>query len=170
MCPYDSVQNDDDFLRIAIRLAQQARDAGEDPFGAVLVRGGAVVFQAHDRSIELCDPTAHVELQIIREYCQAQHTMSLEGYTLYCSAEPCLMCAGAIHWARISRVVFSVSQAMLQQISGGKPKPSAASLINTGNRTVDVIGPVLPKEGLAVFKDYTFVSKTQRVKERLLGK
>jgi tRNA(Arg) A34 adenosine deaminase TadA len=162
------VQTDEDFLRIVIELARQARNLGEDPFGAVLVYGGEVVHKGYDRSIELCDPTAHVELQVIRDYCQAHRRMTLEGFTLYCSAEPCMMCSGAIHWTRISRVVFSVSQVKLQQVSGGKLKPSAASLINAGGRRIEIIGPLLAEEGLAIFENYTFISKAQRLKERLL--
>ena len=84
----------------------------------------------------------------------------LDGYTLYTSTEPCVMCAGAIHWARISRVVFSVSQAMLQAITGGLPKPTAASLINSGRQRAEVVGPLLPDEGLRVFDGYVFVPWT----------
>jgi tRNA(Arg) A34 adenosine deaminase TadA len=70
-----------------------------------------------------------------------------------------LMCAGAIHWARISRVVFSVSQSMLQRLSGGSPKPGCASIINTGAAQAEIVGPLLPEEGVAVFDGYTFASK-----------
>jgi tRNA(Arg) A34 adenosine deaminase TadA len=77
------------------------------------------------------------------------------------------MCAGAIHWARISRVVYSVSQAMLQHLSGGRPKPSARSLLDLGSRGVEVVGPLLPQEGLAVFEGYAFVPKIERHGSRL---
>jgi tRNA(Arg) A34 adenosine deaminase TadA len=80
----------------------------------------------------------------------------LKGYTLYASTEPCPMCSGAIHGARLSRVVFSVSQAMLQRLSGGSPKPGCASIINTGVARTEIVGPLLPKEGLAVFEGYEF--------------
>lgn len=153
---------DEQFLRQAIALAHHARQQGADPFGAVLVLGGAIVHQAHDRSVEFSDPTFHAELSVISEYCRAHSQFSLEGYTLYTSAEPCLMCAGAIHWARISRLVFSVSQAILQQLSGGRPKPSFRSLLGLGHATVSVTGPLLPEEGLAVFDGYTFVPKVER--------
>jgi pyrimidine deaminase RibD-like protein len=98
-------------------------------------------------------------LRLISECCQAQRRISLKGYTLYASTEPCPMCAGAIHWARISRVVFSVSQAMLQQLSGGSPKPGCAGIINTGKPQAEIVGPLLPEEGLAVFDGYTFARK-----------
>lgn len=158
--------SDEVFLRIAIELAKEARHAGEYPFGAVLVYENKIVHKAYDQSIEKCDPTAHVELQVIREYCQSSRQMSLGGHILYCSTEPCVMCSGAIHWANISRVVFSVSQEMLQQVSKGKPKPSAETLINTGNKKIAVIGPLLPDEGLTVFDNYQFKSKAEIYRTR----
>jgi tRNA(adenine34) deaminase len=149
---------DEDFLRLAIALACQGRERGGHPFGAVLVRDGRVVHQVYDRCVEFSDPTFHSELSLISEYCRTHWIMSLEGHTLYASTEPCPMCAGAIHWARISRVVFSVSQAMLQERSGGSPKPTAASIINAGHQPVEIVGPLIPEEGLAVFEGYAFTA------------
>jgi len=150
---------DEQFIRLAMTLARRARQQGGEPFGAVLVADGVAVHQAWDRCAAFYDPTFHAELRVISEYCQAQRRILLKGYTLYASTEPCPMCAGAIHWARISRVVFSVSQAVLQQLSGGSPKPSCASIINTGKRQAEIVGPLLPEEGLAVFEGYTFARK-----------
>ncbi len=150
---------DEQFLRLAMALARQARQQGGEPFGAVLVVDGSVVHQAWDRCAAFSDPTFHAELRVISEYCQAQQRISLKGYTLYASTEPCPMCAGAIHWARISRVVFGVSQAMLQQLSGGSLKPGCAGIINTGTRQAEIVGPLLPEEGLAVLTGYTFARK-----------
>jgi tRNA(Arg) A34 adenosine deaminase TadA len=160
-------REDERFLRMAIDLARQARQGGADPFGAVLVLDGVVMHQACDRSVECSDPTFHAELGLISEYCRVQQIFSLEGYTLYSSVEPCAMCAGAIHWARISRVVYSVSQAMLQRISGGRPKVGCESIINSGRRQIEIVGPLLPEEGMAVFDDYSFVPKVLRHQARL---
>jgi tRNA(Arg) A34 adenosine deaminase TadA len=154
--------SDEQFLRLAIALAHRARQQGADPFGAILVKDGTVVHQAYDRSVEFSDPTFHAELSVISEYCRAHSRFSLDGYTLYTSTEPCAMCAGAIHWARISRVVYSVSQAMLQQLSGGRPKPSSRSLLNSDHRMVTIVGPLLSDEGLAVFDGYAFTPKIER--------
>jgi len=147
---------DEQFLRLAINLARQARQRGIEPFGAVLVAENTVVHQAIEGRVELSDPTCHAELRVISEYCRAQRRLSLKGYTLYASTEPCPMCAGAIHWARLTRVVFSVSQAMLQRFSGGSPKPGCASIINTRVPQTEVVGPLLSEEGLAVFEGYEF--------------
>jgi len=154
--------HDEHFLRLAIKLASEARTLGADPFGAVLVREGVVLSQARDRSVEVSDPTYHAELAAISAYCRERQIFSLEGCTLYCSAEPCPMCAGAIHWARITRVVYSVSQAMLQGESGGRPKPACEPIVNMGNACAEVLGPLLPDEGLAVFKDYAWTPKLMR--------
>jgi tRNA(Arg) A34 adenosine deaminase TadA len=156
-------------LRRAIALARAARDRGADPFGAVLALDGAVVHEAGDRSVELSDPTFHAELSVISEYCRASHSFVLRGYTLYASTEPCPMCAGAILWSRISRLVFSVSQAMLQQLSGGRPKPSCDSLLNAYGPRVEIVGPLLPDEGLAVLDGYVFGSKEARHRMRRIG-
>src|SRR5690242_1586495 len=134
---------DEAFLRQAIELAKTARQNGEFPFGAILVVNGQVVHEATDRCIAYADPTAHAELLAISEYCRTQRTLDLDGYTMYTCVEPCVMCSGAIKWARISRVVFSVSQAMLQQLNGGRPKPSCAEIANTGGRAIIVEGPLL---------------------------
>lgn len=152
------------FLRLAIKLARTACKGGCDPFGAVLVRDAdaTVVAQGYDRSVQVSDPTAHAELAVIRKYCREAQIFTLEGYTLYASAEPCIMCSGAIHWARISRVVFSVSQQKLQQLSGGQPKPSCTSLVNVGRHPVAVVGPLLEDEGLAVFEGYAWLPKVNR--------
>lgn len=153
---------DAELLRLAISLAHRAREQGADPFGAVLAVDGLAVHQGCDRSVECSDPTFHAELSVISEYCRAQGLFSLEGYTLYASTEPCAMCTGAIHWARISRVVFSVSQAMLQEFSGGRPKPSASGILKSIHGKARVVGPLLPAEGLAVLNGYDFVPKIQR--------
>lgn len=150
------------FLRLAIKLAAEARDAGADPFGAVLVRDGVVLARGRDRSVEASDPTYHAELSVISAYCREKQVFSLEGCTLYCSTEPCPMCAGAIHWARISRVVFGLSQAMLNEISGGRLKPGSEPIINMGSARTEVIGPLLAEEGRAVFENYDWQPKHER--------
>jgi tRNA(Arg) A34 adenosine deaminase TadA len=156
---------DEHLLRQTIALARQAREQGEDPFAALLAWDGDVVHQAVEGTVALGDPTAHAELRLISEYCRSQRVFSLEGYTLYASAEPCPMCAGAIHWARISRLVYSVSQEMLQRLSGGRPKPSCASVL-AGYGRVEIVGPLLAEEGLAVFAGYTFLPRAQRAAQQ----
>jgi tRNA(Arg) A34 adenosine deaminase TadA len=123
---------------------------------------GHVVAQAGDQCRARTDPTAHAELHLISSYCQTTKTVSLDGYTLYSLTEPCVMCSGAIKWAQISRVVFSVPQAQLQAITGGRQKPSCDSLVNTGGRHIAVCGPYLLEEGLAVYSGFDFAQHRQQ--------
>ena len=160
---------DEHFLRLAFKLALKARQQGCDPFAAVLVRDGAVAAQDRDRSVEVSDPTYHAELAVISAYCRENRVYSLEGFTLYASAEPCMMCAGAIYWARISRVVFGAPQSAIQQMTGGTPKPPSESILNMGGKQrVEVLGPFLLDEALAVFTDYTWTPRLVR-HQRLFG-
>jgi tRNA(Arg) A34 adenosine deaminase TadA len=154
------------FLRQAISLAAQSRAAGEDPFGAGLVIDGRIVSESGDRCIELSDPTAHAELLVISSYGRAHNRFSLPNATLYCSAEPCPMCAGAIHWAWLGRVVYSVPHEMVQNQSKGRLKPGCREIINSGNRTTEIVGPLLVEEGWVPFEGYTFVSKRARHEAR----
>jgi tRNA(Arg) A34 adenosine deaminase TadA len=158
----DMTGDDATFLRRAIALAKRSRERGGDPFGAVLVVDGVAVFESEDYSVEFSDPTWHAELGVISAYCRATKRIALDGYSLYCSTEPCVMCAGAMKWARISRVIFSVPQGLLQEHTGGIPKPSCDTIIQSGRRKAEILGPLLLEEGLQVFEDFVFVPKVER--------
>jgi len=99
-------QQDVRFMRRALELAQRAVEAGEVPVGAVLVADGAVVGEGHNQPISSCDPTAHAEIQALREGAQRVGNYRLPGSVLYVTLEPCVMCAGALMHARVARVVF----------------------------------------------------------------
>ena len=97
---------DEDFLREAVELAREAEREGEVPVGAVVVVGGCVVGRGRNSSIVLNDPTAHAEILAMREAAAATGNYRLEQATLYATLEPCVMCAGALVAARITRLVF----------------------------------------------------------------
>lgn len=147
------------YLRHAFALAQRAREAGEWPFGALVVRDGLGLAEAEDSCIRLCDPTAHAETMAIRAACQSLRTIELEGATLYASAEPCLLCCGAIHWARIRRVVYGLPQSHLNALSGGREKPGCAVHLATGTTHTEIIGGLLLDEALAPFNGFVFRRK-----------
>ncbi|HLW02973.1 MAG TPA: nucleoside deaminase [Ktedonobacterales bacterium] len=153
---------DEHFLRQAIALARHAGKLGADPFGALLVFKDQPVYQTEDHSVDYSDPTAHAELCAISEYCRSAKRLHLTGYTLYTSTEPCVMCAGAMHWARLSRVVFSVSLPTLHRLSGGQVKAESQALLRSGSHPVEVVGPLLEEEGRAVFEGHTFNTKAAR--------
>jgi tRNA(adenine34) deaminase len=94
------------WMDVALAEAQRAAEAGEVPVGAVIVRDGAVVAHAGNRTIRDQDPTAHAELLVIRDAAESVDDWRLSGCTLYVTLEPCAMCAGAIVLARVDRVVF----------------------------------------------------------------
>jgi tRNA(adenine34) deaminase len=98
-------------MRRALALAQDAAMLGEAPIGAVLVdpATGAVIAEAANAPIALCDPTAHAEILAMRRGGAALGNYRLTGLTLYVTLEPCAMCAGAISHARLGRVVFAAS-------------------------------------------------------------
>jgi tRNA(adenine34) deaminase len=99
----------DAFMELALAQAQLAGAAGEVPVGAVVVLDGAVVGRGYNRPIGTSDPTAHAEVLALRDAGRAAGNYRLPGGTLYVTVEPCLMCVGAIVHARISRVVYGVS-------------------------------------------------------------
>jgi tRNA(Arg) A34 adenosine deaminase TadA len=101
-------------------------------------------------------------MRLISSYCQKSGQLDLTGATIYTCAEPCVMCSGAIKWAGISRVVFSVSQALLQKVSGGQRKPTCNELVNTGGRYIEVRGLLLVEEGLACYDSFDFSLHRQK--------
>ncbi|MGA2778468.1 MAG: tRNA adenosine(34) deaminase TadA [Steroidobacteraceae bacterium] len=100
------VPSDEDFMRLAIALAQRAEQAAEVPVGALVVLGGQVVGEGWNQPVSMHDPTAHAEIVALRAAAFSSRNYRLENSTLYVTLEPCAMCAGAILNARVSRVVF----------------------------------------------------------------
>lgn len=96
-----------EFMRQAIRLAEASVEAGGGPFGSVIVREGLVVGEGSNQVTARADPTAHAEVEAIRNACRTLGRFSLEDCTIYTSCEPCPMCLGAIYWARLGGVVYA---------------------------------------------------------------
>jgi tRNA(adenine34) deaminase len=95
------------YMRLALRLAQRAFDLGEVPIGAVVVADGKIVGRGRNQSIRKSDPTAHAEIQALRQAARNLGNYRLTSATLYCTLEPCIMCAGALIWARIACLVYA---------------------------------------------------------------
>ncbi len=99
---------DDAFLARAVALSRERMEAGAGgPFGAVIVRDGAVLAEGWNQVTSANDPTAHAEIVAIRRACEAAGTYALAGTTLYTSCEPCPMCLAAAYWARVGRIVYA---------------------------------------------------------------
>ncbi len=104
MAPYPN--DDERFMQAALREAQEAREEGEVPVGAVVVCGGRIIGRGHNQRERLNDPTAHAEMLALTAAATAVESWRLEGCTLYVTLEPCAMCAGALVLARLARLVF----------------------------------------------------------------
>jgi guanine deaminase len=102
-----NMQSENDFMQLAIRLATENVLSGAGgPFGAVVVKNGEVVATGVNTVTAANDPTAHAEVNAIRQACKALGTFQLPGCVLYTSCEPCPMCLGAIYWVRLETVYF----------------------------------------------------------------
>ena len=95
-------------MRRCLELAQKAALAGDTPVGAVIVRGGEVVAEGVERTRAALDPSAHAEVEAIRQACQRLTTLDLRGCSLYSTVEPCVLCGYAIRRAGIAHVVYGV--------------------------------------------------------------
>jgi tRNA(Arg) A34 adenosine deaminase TadA len=143
---------DEDYLGRAILKAQEGIDAGQSPFGAVIVRGGAIVAEAHNTVLRDVDPTAHAEVNGIRAAASALGSIDLHGGTLYSTCEPCPMCMAAIHWAKLDRVVFGASIADATSAGFSKLPIPASRIVELGRSPVRVDGGLLREECAALFR------------------
>lgn len=104
------VKSDEYYMGIALQEAMQAFEEEEVPVGAAIVdEKGNIVARAHNLTERLCDPTAHAEMQAITSATDFFGSKYLVGCTLFVTVEPCAMCAAALRWAQISRVVWGAS-------------------------------------------------------------
>lgn len=100
------LQSDEYYMKQALREAQQAFDAQEVPVGAVVVTQGRIIARAHNFTERLNDVTAHAEMQAVTAAANFIGGKYLNQCTLYVTLEPCMMCAGALHWAQLGKLVF----------------------------------------------------------------
>ena len=149
--------NDLVHLRRAIGLAARSRAAGNHPFGALVVdANGEVLAEAINRAVPgKGDATGHAELEAVRAASAAHPPQALRAATLYSSAEPCAMCAGAIYWSGIGRVVYGLSEARLLALTGSHPENPTLALpcrevFVRGQRAIEVAGPLIEDEAAAV--------------------
>ncbi len=152
--------SDEDFLRLAIAIASEARAAGNHPFGAILVsQDGSVLMQAGNEHGDAGDRTAHAERVLMTRASMAYTTDALLSCTMYASAEPCAMCAGAAYWAGVGRVVYGLSEHDMREIIGPHPENLTMNLpcrvvLGAGQRTIAVVGPLLEAEARAVHEGF----------------
>jgi tRNA(adenine34) deaminase len=142
---------DTEFMQIAIEESKK----GDWPYGAVIVKDGAIVVKGFNTTTRDRDPTAHAEVNVIRAALRAIPELSLKGCTLYTSSESCPMCTGAAIWAGVSRVVFGASIQQLIDVGQPQINTSSAALIKTAFINVELTGGVLAAETLKVVRDWS---------------
>jgi tRNA(Arg) A34 adenosine deaminase TadA len=149
-------QLDEHFLRRSFDVARRSMTNGNHPFGAILVdRNRKVLIETENGYMPSHDGTAHAERLLASQACRTVSADVLTRATIYSSAEPCAMCAGAIYWAGIGRLVYGLSEAKLRGITGNHPENPTLDLpcravFASGQRATDVVGPLLEDEAAAL--------------------
>ena len=149
------------YLREAIAWAQKGVDAGGSAFGAVIVKTHDAdgqplnaperVVAVHNVVLQTTDITAHAEVHALREACRQLDTIDLSGCTLYSSCEPCPMCFSAIHWANVDRIVYGATIDDADRCGFRELPISNRQMKELGGAPVEVDGPHLRDEAVAVF-------------------
>jgi tRNA(adenine34) deaminase len=130
------------FMQVALDLAKQAAINGEVPVGAIVVKDGEIIGRGSNAPISLSDPSAHAEIQALRDAAKTMNNYRLIDCTLYVTLEPCVMCTGAIQHARIAKLVYGASD----------PKTGACGSVvnlmseNKLNHHTEVLGGVMAEE------------------------
>jgi tRNA(adenine34) deaminase len=148
--------NDAALLRAAIALSAQARAAGNEPYGALLADAqGRVLLEAVNTQHSARDCTGHAELNLMRDASPRFTREQLAQSTVYASGEPCPMCAGAIYWGGVGRVVYGLSIESMTALGGAQSDElvlHCRDVLARGTRRVEVSGPALEDEARAVFE------------------
>ena len=137
-------------MKLALEEAHKAAQEQEVPVGAVAVLDGELVAQEHNRSIQLHDPTGHAEILVLREAGKKLSNYRLKNLEIYVTLEPCAMCAGALLWARIHRLVFGARDEKAGAVF------SKASLLSEGrfNHTVQVVEGILAQPSRELLQEF----------------
>jgi tRNA(Arg) A34 adenosine deaminase TadA len=145
---------DELFMRLAIQMTREGIRAGQAPFGAIIVKEGEVLATTHNTVWRDCDPTAHAEINCIRQAARTQKSIFLYGSTMFTTTEPCPMCLSAIHWAKIERVVFGAVIADAAAAGFYELHVDAKLLADMGRSHLRVEGGLLREECAALFEEW----------------
>jgi len=136
--------NEEYFMRKALEEAQKAFDADEIPVGAVVVANDQIIARAHNYTEKLNDVTAHAEMQAITSAADFLGGKYLKGCTMYITLEPCVMCAGALYWSQIDKVVYAATD----------EKRGASNVGELFHPKTEVVGGVLENEGKELMQKF----------------
>ena len=145
---------DASYMKKAIELSVEAVAHGNEPFGAVLVKNGEIVYQNENQIYTKHDPTFHAEAGLIRRFCEETGITDLSEYTLYSSCEPCFMCCGAMVWTKLGRLVYGASDIELCEVLGVQGSECSKIVFAESGASISVTAGVLREEALAVLKEY----------------
>ena len=151
-----------DYLRQAISVSKKSRDHGNTPFGAILVNSeGTVILEQENIEITQSNCTGHAETTLMEAASQRYSKSFLWNCTLYTTAEPCAMCAGAIYWGNVGKVVYGISEERLLTLTGDNEQNPTFNLacrevFSKGQNQITVVGPFpeLEEEIVAVHEGY----------------
>jgi len=142
--------NHEDFMNVALEEANQ----GDAPYGAVIVKGNQILAKAHNTVKRDNDPSAHAEMNVIRNMTNQINSPSLAGYTLYATAEPCPMCATACIWAGIDEIIIGASIEDLIRRNQAQINLACEEIIAKSPQDIKVTKGVMREESLALFSSY----------------
>lgn len=148
------MKTDEYFMQKAIELSKAAVEHGNEPFGAVLVKDGEIVYTNENQIYTATDPTFHAEAGLIRRFCAETHITDLSTYTMYSSCEPCFICCGAMVWTKLGRLVYGASDIDLCEILGEDGNECCKTVFENSPFRPEVTAGVLREESLKVLSDY----------------
>ena len=140
-----------ELMRDAIKVAWQAREHKNHPFGAILVdRYGNILLKAENTVETDMNVTSHAEMNLVSLASKKYNKEFLKNCTIICGAEPCTICAGEIYWANIGTVVYGISEQWLYEISDPNHINSlnipCRAILDNGTKVINVVGPILEEE------------------------
>ena len=142
------------FMEKAIELAKMAVEHGNEPFGAVLVKDGEIVFTNENQIYTMHDPTFHAEAGLIRRFCGEMGITDLSEYTLYSNCEPCFMCCGAMVWTKLGKLVYGASDIDLCEILGVQGSKCSETVFSQMGAKTEVVSGVLREKAIEDLKNY----------------
>jgi guanine deaminase len=146
--------NDEAIMRLTIEKTREGIAAGQSPFGSTIAKAGKVIATTHNTVWRTCDPTAHAEVNCIRQAALTLRTIDLKGCVLFSTTEPCPMCLAASHWAKIDRVLFGSTIADAAAAGFNELIVSAKDLVTLGKSPLVVESGFLQEECTALFAEW----------------
>jgi tRNA(Arg) A34 adenosine deaminase TadA len=145
--------DDAKFMRMALDACKRGVDFGQSPFGSCVVDAmGNAIACTHNRVWAKTDPSAHAEVETIREACVARGDVKLDGCTIYSTTEPCPMCFSAIHWARMGRIVYGATVEDAKRYGFNELQISNAKMKEVSGSKIEVVPEFMRDEALELFR------------------